>query len=166
MKIAIIAAHDEHLLIGKNGSIPWHFSDDLRRFKQKTMGHPIIMGRKTYESIGSRPLPGRTNVVISRNPEYLKKISDSENVRGYQKMEQALEKLEQEHCELVFVIGGATMYRVALNIGDYLNITLIHHTYNGDTYFPEYRDQIGVVWEEINREDFEDYSFIDYKRIT
>ena len=166
MKIAIIAAHDEHLLIGKDGGIPWHFSDDLRRFKQITMGHPIIMGRKTYESIGSKPLPGRTNVVISRNPEYFKKISISENVRGFQKIEQALEGLEQEHDELAFVIGGAAMYRLALEFADYLNITLIHHTYNGDTYFPEYRDQIGVVWEEINREDFEDFSFIDYKRIT
>lgn len=159
MKIAIIAAHDEHLLIGRDGGIPWYFSDDLKHFKKKTMGHPIIMGRVTYESIGARPLPGRTNVVISRNHQF-------QNAWVYPKLEQALDELEKERNDLAFIIGGALLYQRSLDLADYLNITLIHHTYKGDTYFPEYRDQIGEVWEETNREDYEDFSFIDYRRIT
>ncbi len=159
MKIAIIAAHDEHLLIGKDGGIPWHFSDDLKHFKKRTLGHPIIMGRKTYESIGAKPLPGRTNVIISRNHHF-------DNARVYNQLEQALRELEKENNDLVFIAGGAGLYQLSLDLADYLNITLIHHTYKGDTYFPEYRDQIGAIWEEANREDFEDFSFIDYRRST
>ena len=166
MKIAIIAAHDEHLLIGKDGGMPWHYSDDLKHFKQRTLGHPIVMGRVTFESIGSKPLPGRTNVVITRNPQYPGVISGNDNLRVYHKLERALEDLEKENNEQVFIIGGAVLYQITLNLADYLNITLIHHTYNGDTYFPEYRDQIGVVWEETNREDLKDFSFIDYRRIA
>ena len=166
MKIAIIAAHDEHLLIGKDGGIPWHYSDDLKHFKQRTLGHSIVMGRVTFESIGAKPLPGRTNVVITRNPQYKEVISGKENVRVYLKLEKALEDLEKEGNEQAFIIGGATLYQRALDLADYLNITLIHHTYNGDTYFPEYRDQIGVVWKEKNREDYKDFSFIDYQRIA
>ena len=166
MKIAIITAHDEHLLIGRDGSIPWHYSEDLKHFKKQTMGHPIIMGRITFESIGNKPLPGRTNVILSRNSEYRKEFSDTENVRVYHKLEQALEELEREKNDLVHIIGGAVLYQQSLDLADYLNITLIHHTYKGDTYFPEYRDQIGVIWEETKREDYEDFSFIDYRRIT
>lgn len=159
MKIAIIAAHDEHLLIGKEGGIPWHFSDDLKHFKARTMGHPIIMGRKTYESIGAKPLPGRPNVVISRSHNF-------DNARVYNDLDKALDELERENNDLVFIAGGAVLYKLTLGIADYLNITLIHHTYTGDTYFPEYRNQIDEIWEETNREDFEDFSFIDYQRIT
>ncbi len=159
MNIVIIAAHDEHLLIGKDGKIPWHYPEDLRHFKRRTMGHPVVMGRKTYESIGSKPLPGRTNVVISRT------LRDND-VRVYHSLEQALGELEEEDHEMIFIAGGSEIYRQSMPLADFLNITLIHHTWKGDVYFPEYRDQIGGVWEETNRQDFEEFSFLDYKRIT
>ncbi|HKJ45341.1 MAG TPA: dihydrofolate reductase [Balneolales bacterium] len=155
MKLALIAAHSENLVIGKDNSIPWHYSEDLKRFKRLTIGHTIVMGRKTYESIGSKPLPGRENIVISRTRNY-------DNVTCFTSLETAYKYLKNK--DIVYIIGGAQLYRESLPNADMLVITVVHKKVDGDVYFPEYRDQISTVWEEISREEKPDYTFIDYKR--
>ena len=149
--------------IGLDGQMPWHLSADLKRFKQITMGHPILMGRLTFESIG-RPLPGRTNIVVSRNPAYR-----PEGCIVLDSMEAAI----SHGCQLddeVFVIGGSTLYEATLPIADTLYITQINHDFDGDTFFPDFdRHQ----WVEAQREDWVDdtkvgftYSFLKLQKIT
>ena len=127
MKIIIIAALNENRVIGKDGKLPWHISDDLKRFKSLTVGHTVLMGRKTYESIG-KPLPNRRNVVITSG-----QISEIET---YNSIEIALERLKDE--EKIFVIGGGTIYAQLLDKADCLYLTIVHNKIEGDTYFPEY----------------------------
>lgn len=159
MTIALIAAHDKNLVIGKEGDLPWHYPVDLKHFKQTTMGHPIVMGRVTYQELGEKPLPGRPNIVLSRSRSY-------DEVPTYRSLETALEKLEKQEYEKIFIIGGGEIYREALAIADLLYITQINKAYEGDTYFPEYRDEIGKTWIEVDREDHSEYSFITYKRAS
>ena len=145
MNIAIIAAMSTDGTIGDRGKIPWHISEDLKRFKRLTMGHPVIMGRKTYESIG-KPLPGRTNIVLSRTGTSLAS---------------ALEQCRQRNEDMVFIIGGAEVYRQALPMADTLLITEVHRQVAGDTKFPDYdRNE----WAEAAREDGPEYSFVEYVR--
>jgi dihydrofolate reductase len=155
MKLALIAAHSENLVIGKDYSIPWHFSEDLKRFKRLTMGHTIVMGRRTYESIGSKPLPGRENVVISRTRKY-------DNVTCFTSYDKAIKYLKNK--DIVYIIGGAQLYRESLPKADLLVITVVHKKVEGDVFFPEYRDKISTVWEEIAREEKPEFTFINYKR--
>ena len=156
MKIALIAAHAQNLVIGKDGDLPWHYSEDLKRFKRLTLGHVLIMGRRTYESIGAKPLPGRTNVVISRSKKY-------ENCETFVSLDDALGYYKNE--EMIFIGGGASLYEATIERADYLYITNIHRDVEGDTYFPEYRDQIGIVWKIDKQIDMGEYSFLDYVRI-
>jgi len=155
MKTVIIAAHDPNLVIGRDGKLPWNYPEDLKHFKKRTMGHPILMGRIVFEELNRKPLPGRKNIVLSRKYTF-------ENVACHASIESAIDSLKNH--DKLFVIGGAVVYRQFLPHADYLYITKIHQKYKGDTYFPEYRDDIGTVWEEIFREDHEEFSFIDYKR--
>lgn len=128
--ISLIVVHDENRVIGYDNNMPWHLPGDLNYFKQQTMGKPIIMGRKTFESIG-RPLPGRKNIVISRNPFYC-----AEGVLVVPSLQEAL-TLAGDVPEIM-VIGGEQIFRLALPLAERLYITKIHHTFEGDTYFPEY----------------------------
>ena len=161
MKISLIVAMASNRAIGLNNQMPWHLSADLKRFKQVTMGHPIIMGRLTFEAIG-KPLPGRTNIIVSRNKAYQQEgclIADS------------IESASYKACRLaneVFVIGGATLYKATLPVADNLFITQINQEFEGDTFFPEFdRSQ----WLEVEREDVTDdtqtgfsYSFLKFAR--
>lgn len=126
--ISIIVAVAENGVIGSGNRMPWHISEDLRRFKAITTGHPVVMGRKTFESLG-RPLPNRTNVVITRNPDY---VAAGAEVAG--SLEDALAMFPGG--EEVFVIGGGEIYRQAMSIADRLYITRIGMAFDGDTYFP------------------------------
>ena len=129
--------------IGLDGQMPWHLSADLKRFKHITMGHPIIMGRLTFEAIG-KPLPGRTNIIVSRNPAY-----KPEGCIVVDSVEAAI----NHACSLsdeVFVIGGATLYEATLPIADTLYITQINQEFEGDTFFP---DVDRNHWIEVERED-------------
>lgn len=129
MKLSLIVAMASNRIIGQNNQIPWHLSADLKKFKKITMHHPIIMGRKTFESIG-RALPGRQNIIISRHADYAQ-----QGCLVFNNLESAL-----SHCsgsEEVFVIGGATLYTVALAKADRLYITEIKQAFDGDTWFPE-----------------------------
>lgn len=156
MIITLIAAHDPNLVIGKEGGLPWRYPEDLKHFKNTTLGNPIIMGRGVFEELNEIPLPDRRNIVLSRTQEY-------DNVESFSSLEDAFEVLEQE--DEVFIIGGGVLYRQAIDIADKLIITEIHKEYEGDTFFPEYRDDIGTTWKEQSREDHEELSFVAYKRM-
>lgn len=138
--ISFIAAMDENRVIGKNNGMPWHLPADLKHFKKVTNGHPIIMGRKTYESIG-RPLPGRTNIILTRDREY--------KAEGC-KVIHSVSELDAYHKDAaeVFVIGGAAIFEQTFPLADRMYLTIIHETFSGDTYFPEWDEKEWVVTSE------------------
>ena len=141
--VSVIVAVAENGVIGDKNTLLWHISEDLRNFKRVTSGHPVVMGRKTYDSLG-RPLPNRTNVVITRqNIE----IDGCEVVHS---LEEALSKFSAE--EEVFVIGGAQIYAEALPIADRFYLTRVHHAYEGDTSFPAWNEN---EWSLVESERFE-----------
>ena len=158
--LSLIVAMDENRLIGLNNSLPWHLPADLAYFKRTTMGKPVVMGRKTFESIG-KSLPGRRNIVITGNADYNApgcEIADS--------IEAAM-SLVHENDE-VMLIGGASLYQQTIEGATKLYITRIHQSFEGDTWFPEFDLS---DWKEVYREDFEAdysnryaYSFIKYVR--
>lgn len=169
MRITAIAAVAKNRVIGSQGAIPWYIPQDFARFKRITMNGVLIMGRKTFESIG-KPLPGRKSIVISRKPLAESKPSadmlaaempEGTSVHWAKNIDQALtlaEKLAQE--QRVFVIGGAEIYRLAWdNITD-LDLTLVAQEPEGDAIFPDFKDG----WQETQREDFAGYSFVQYSR--
>lgn len=128
MNLSLIVAMSENGVIGNNGKLPWHLSSDLRRFKRLTMGHPILMGRKTFESIG-RLLPGRTTIVMTRQADY-------ELPGGFvaHDLGQAVQIAGQD--EEIFVIGGGALFRPTLPIADRLYVTRVHAVIEGDVFFP------------------------------
>ncbi|EAT11037.1 type 3 dihydrofolate reductase [Bermanella marisrubri] len=167
MKIALMAAMAENRTVGINNALPWHLPEDLKYFKRTTSGKAIIMGRKTYESIG-RPLPNRTNIVISRNPNF-----QLEGVRIVSSLDDAIELAESVNeingIDEVMVIGGAAIYELALPKADRLYLTHVHADVHGDAFFPEVDFN---QFTEISRDDFfaddknpYDYSFVIYDRI-
>jgi len=158
MILSLIAAHDKNLVIGHEGDLPWHFSEDLAFFKRTTMGHPILMGRGVFESLNEKPLPGRRNVVLTRSREY-----PDADVEVYSSIEAALDQLRGE--EKVYVIGGGEIYRQLLDRSHELVITEIPGTYEGDTWFPEYRKDLGSQWREAWSETSGDLRYIRYERI-
>ena len=129
MILSLIVAIAENYVIGKDNNLIWHLPADLKYFKNLTMGFPIIMGRKTFESIG-KPLPGRTNVVVTRNSSF-----KAEGCLVVNSLNEAIEKVK--HFEKAFIIGGEQIYRKALDMADMLYITRVHHTFDGDAFFPE-----------------------------
>lgn len=153
MRLIIIAAHDPNLVIGKDGSLPWHYSEDLKFFKKTTMGSPLLMGRGVFEELNEKPLPGRRNVVLSRSKNY-------GHVATFSSIEDAIQYLSED--DKVFIIGGGEIYRQTMDLADELVITEIKEQYEGDTFFPEYRDEIGTTWEEVWREDHDFLSFVRY----
>lgn len=128
--ISLIWAMDENRAIGLNNQLPWYLPEDLKFFKRTTMGHPIAMGRKTWDSIG-RPLPGRENIVITRNPAF---TCDSCTVLN--SVEALVEYSKQKEDE-IFVIGGAEIFKLVLPHADRLYVTRIYEEFEGDTFFPE-----------------------------
>ena len=153
----IIVAHDPNLVIGKDGSLPWHYSEDLKFFKKTTMGSPLLMGRVVFEELDEKPLPGRKNIVLSRSKKY-------DHVESFESIEEALKYLSG--YQKVFVIGGGEIYKQMIDRSDELIITEIKKEYEGDTYLVDYRKDIGTKWEEIWREEHEDFAFVRYKRIS
>lgn len=156
MTLAAIVAHDPNLVIGREGGLPWHYSEDLKYFKKITMGHPIIMGRVVFEELNEKPLPGRENIVLSRSMSY-------DHVPSFSSAKAALDYVQDE--ELAFVIGGAQVYKKLLSKVKKLFVTEIHQSHEGDTFFPEYRHEIGSTWKEIKRENHPELSFVVYNRI-
>ncbi|MEZ9199681.1 type 3 dihydrofolate reductase [Shewanella sp. 10N.286.54.B9] len=141
MKIAMIAAMANNRVIGKDNKMPWHLPEDLRHFKALTLGKPVVMGRKTYESIG-RPLPGRHNIVISRQTDLL--IDGVTTVTSFAEAKQAA-----GDCEELIVMGGGQLYAELLEKSDILYLTEISLDVEGDTYFPNWNDG---SWLEVSRD--------------
>ena len=159
--ITIIVAAAENNIIGNDNKLIWHLSDDLKRFKELTKGHHVIMGRKTFESM-PRALPNRTNIVITRKKDYF-----AENAIVSNSLDEAI-KLTSDDPQ-PFIIGGGEIYKIALNISSRIELTRVHHNFDGDTYFP-YIDS--KIWREINRTEKKkddkhkyDYTFITYEKI-
>jgi dihydrofolate reductase len=160
MIISMIAAMSENRVIGQGNSLPWHLPADLRYFKEKTLGHAVIMGRKTFESVG-RPLPRRRNVVVTRNRDF-----QFDRVETVGSIEEALELLENE--EEVFIVGGGEVYRQSFDLADKLYLTVIYHQFEGDTFFPEFDES---RWSLIEKVDFPadsenpyPFSFLTYRK--
>jgi dihydrofolate reductase len=158
--ISIIVAVSDDWGIGKNNELLWHITEDLKRFKKLTYGKTVIMGKKTWESLPRRPLPGRKNIVLTDIPEEC--IEGS--VTAYS-LDDALSKCEKG--EELFIIGGGTVYRQFMPLADYLYITHVHQRGPADVYFPEIDP---AQWEAIEKEDFRNvsetipYTYIKYKR--
>nr|AIA16801.1 Dihydrofolate reductase [uncultured bacterium] len=130
MRIYLIAAMASNRVIGRENRLPWRLPEDLKRFKELTMGHPVVMGRKTYESIG-RLLPGRENIILSRDPGFV--VEGATMVRSYDELVSA----ERARGRELFVIGGAQIYSRALQDADRIYLTEIDAEIEGDAYFPE-----------------------------
>jgi len=163
MNISLIVAMAENRVIGNNGQMPWHLSADLKKFRAITTGFPIIMGRKTFESIG-RPLPNRTNLILSNDSDY-----QAAGCLVFNDIDRALAHADQL-ADQVFIIGGSTLYEALLPVANTLYLTQIHQNFAGDTWFPEFsRDE----WIEVTREDIINdpsvnfnYSFVQFKKST
>lgn len=166
MKLSMIVATAQNRVIGRDNALPWYLPNDLKYFKQTTLGKPVIMGRKTYESIG-KPLPGRTNIVITRQTDYL-----PEGVKVVHSVAEARDLAESvcliDGQEEAMIMGGAEIYTLALPDADRLYLTEVHADVDGDAYFPEYDK---TEWQEISREDCSaegpnpyNYSFVVYDK--
>ena len=138
--VSIIVAVAQNGTIGDKNALLWHISEDLRFFKRTTSGHPVIMGRKTYDSLG-RPLPNRTNVVISRTAEHIEGCTIARS------LEEAIAMFPEE--EEIFIIGGAQIYALALDVADRFYLTRVEHDYEGDTKFPEWDES---QWQLVEQE--------------
>jgi dihydrofolate reductase len=161
LRISLVAAVARNGVIGRDGAVPWRLPEDMRRFRALTMGHPVVMGRRTWESLPERfrPLPGRDNIVVTRNPDWVAEGADPAG-----SVEDALRLLELE--PKVFVIGGGEIYAAALPLADELVLTEIDAEIEGDTTFPEW-DR--ADFEEVSRErhlseDGTPFAFVTYAR--
>lgn len=153
MKLAIIAAIGKNRIIGKDGKIPWHISEDLKRFKRLTTGHVVLMGRKTWESLG-KPLSNRRNIVLSSQPVH--------GAESYRTIEEALTVLKDE--ERVFAIGGARLYEELLPKADELYLTFVDQEVVGDVLFPPYEELLARKFTVVYREKHPGFEFVDYVR--
>ena len=158
--LSLIVAMDQDRVIGRDNALPWRLPADLAHFKRTTMGKPVVMGRKTHASIG-RPLPGRRNLVVTSNMDY--RAPGCEVVAGIDAALGACGDADE-----IMLIGGASLYAQTLPRADRLYVTLIHHRFDGDTWFPEFDTE---AWRVENRQDFEPdhsnsypYSFIKFTR--
>ncbi|MFZ9264589.1 MAG: dihydrofolate reductase [Polynucleobacter sp.] len=155
VELAIIVARAKNGVIGVNNTLPWHLPEDLKHFKNTTLGCPIIMGRNTWLSLG-RPLPGRRNIVVSRNPEF-----KAEGAETFTSLEDAIDACAS--VEKAFIIGGAQIYDEALAYVDKLIITEVDTEVEGDAFFPDIDD---MMWEEVAREEHNNgqlaYAFVTY----
>lgn len=158
-KISILVAVSKNGVIGKDGKLPWHISEDLKRFKALTTGHPIIMGRKTWESIGSKPLPNRTNIIITRDKKF--KAMGGEVAHS---VEEAIELAKKMEKEEIFFIGGGEIYKLVLPLTDRIYLTLVEEEVNGDTFFPNYSDFKKIISEEKKSDGELSYKFLTLEK--
>lgn len=164
MHITLIAAKAKNNVIGKDNQLIWKLSADLKRFKNLTSGHHILMGRKTYDSLG-KPLPNRTHLIISRSYDF----QAPEGHFAFPSVEDAFIFCNKIGVDDLFIIGGGQTYRETINLCDKLEITEVDAMPDGDTYFPEINPEI---WKETEREDYPaddkneyPYSFVTYEKI-
>lgn len=161
MKLAHIVAASENNVIGVNNSLPWDIPEDMKFFREKTKGRALIMGRKTFESVG-HPLPKRLNVVITRQPGY---TSDAENVVIVPDLESAIrycKQVQNIHGDEVFIIGGGEIFKQSLPIVDIIYLTRIHKKYDGDIFYPELPKSQFVEVERRERLEPVPFTFLTY----
>ena len=166
MEVSLIVAVAENGVIGKDNDLIWHLPKDMKFFKETTLGHHVIMGRKNFESIPEkyRPLPNRTNVVITRQADY-----KAEGCVVINSVEEALEIAKQNGDKEPFIIGGGQIYKIALeqNLVDKIYLTKVHHTFDGDTFFPKLNNEWKEINKKVNKADEKhayDYDFITLER--
>lgn len=159
---SIIAAKSDNNVIGKDNDLVWHMPADLRFFKNKTKGHWVIIGRKTFESMNG-PLPNRTHIIITRQSDY-----QAEGSYVTDNVDDAFRIAEQQGLEEVFILGGAEIYAQTMNMADRMFITEIKSTFEGDTFFPEIDTH---YWKEVSRDEHEadeknphPYAFVEYRK--
>jgi len=159
--LTIIAATGKNRSLGKDNQLIWHLPADLKRFKKVTTGHHVIMGRKTFESLG-KPLPNRTTIIITRNKKFI-----ADGCIIVNSLAEAIQAAKED--ENPFILGGAEIYKQSIKIADILDLTIVHHAFDADVFFPEIEK---TIWKETTRENFSkdeknkyDYSFVKYERI-
>ena len=160
--VIIAAVAEKDRLIGSGDQLPWHIPEDLKRFKRLTKGHPLIMGRRTFESILAQfggPLPERRHVVMTRHPERL----THEAAETCNSIETALDAVRDE--PLAFIAGGALIYGLFLERVDRLELTIVEGDYEGDTYFPPWKHLVGTLFGLVERDSRKGFHFETYKRI-
>lgn len=157
--ISLLVAHDANRVIGHNNQMPWHIPEELAYFKKISMGKAMIMGRKTFESIG-RPLPGRLSIVVTRNTDY-----NAEGIVVAHELSEAIQKAK-DYSEEVVVIGGAEIFRLAMEKAERLYVTSIENEFEGDTYFPDYGDAwiLKSASEKQRSKDGIHYTFLIFER--
>lgn len=158
MNISLIAAFNENRVIGCDNQIPWYLPADLKYFKEKTMGKPVVMGRKTFESIG-KPLPGRRNIILTRNLTYIQN-----GIECFNSLDELKNELKDE--TEVMVIGGEEIYRLFLPLASKLYLTLVHNELSGDSFFPDFDvSKWTLISEEVHEADEKNafaYRFLVY----
>ncbi len=158
MKVILIAVMATNRVIGRDNTIPWHIPEELRFFKRTTMGYPVIMGRLTYESLRG-PLPGRQNIVISRNPDY-----NREGIDNVTSLEQALSTVHD--WDQVFILGGSQIFIKAMPLADNIILSVLDREVEGDIYFPDFSDEnFQEIAQERHEEGKEPFTVYYYKRI-
>ena len=146
MEVSLIAAMAANRVIGRGGGLPWHLPPDLKRFKKLTLGHWMLMGRRTWDSIGRKPLPGRPTIVVTRDPAYT-----AEKAHVARSVEEGLALAEAAGETELFVAGGAAIYAATLDRADRIHLTLLERELEGDTFFPELDPaRWRLVWEEAH----------------
>ena len=163
MTISLIVAASENNVIGKNNQLLWKLPNDLKFFKNTTWGFPVIMGRKSFESV-KKPLPGRTNIVVTTNPDW-----KYETVIRVSNLEEGIQKAAETNSKQAFIIGGGEIYKQSMDIADVIYITRVHAQLEGDTFFPVIDES---KWQLTSNQDFEadekhaySYSFQIWKKI-
>jgi dihydrofolate reductase len=170
MDISIIAALAKNNVIGNKGKVPWHISEDLKRFKALTSGHPIIMGRKTFEHDIGRPLPNRTNIVVTTDANY-----NFEGVVSANSLEEAIEKAKAAEGEPrpegrevdsqeIFIIGGGKIYEQGIKYTNKLYLTIVDRDFEGDTFFPDYSEFKKTIFEQSGESEGLGYKFVELER--
>ena len=163
MIISLIVAIGENREIGCHNKLLWNIPEDLKQFKQRTLGHSILMGRKTFESIG-RPLPKRENLILTRNPRY-----EAPGAKVFSHLEEAFSYAKQGKVKELFVIGGEQIYREALAYADHIYLTKVEKSYEADAFFPAFSHLFTPIGEKKSHEANNDtpaWSFQVYKKIS
>lgn len=160
MEIIIIAALAENFVIGRNNKLPWHYKEDFLHFKQLTTGHTVLMGRKTFDSIG-KALPNRKNIVVTRNNTIIQELQD-QGAYVVHDIAEGIKLAEDSYKESkLFIIGGSEIYKQALEIADTMELTLVHKSVEGDVFFPQWNT---AEWKEVYREEKGEFDFVRFKK--
>jgi len=154
MSVIMICALAKNRVIGKDNKLLWHIPEDLQNFKRLTLGNTVIMGLRTFESIGNKPFSGRNNIVLNFIREEIPGVTVCTSIP------EALDKA-REFGKEIFIGGGASIYKQFLPFADKMYLSYVKKEYEGDVYFPEFSE---LEWEEIRREDHEEFEFVEYER--